>query len=115
MGRPMAGALSRVTCAAIRPSVSKRRSRRQHGAERGKARAQSAVEEDQRQRDGADGINEPDILEMDAERPGFARQHADDTEDQQQRPAETQGDKARQDAGQHQKCAEQDQKTDRIE
>ena len=68
-----------------------------------------------RQRDRADGINEPHILEMDAERPGFARQHADDKEDQQQRPAETQGDQARQDAGQHQKRAEQDQKADRIE
>ena len=38
----------------------------------------------------------------DAARPRFARQHADDQEDEQQRGAEAQRDQARQNAGEHQ-------------
>ena len=48
-----------------------------HVAEGLEAGAQPAVEQDQRQRHRADGVGEPHVVELDAERPGLARQHAD--------------------------------------
>ena len=72
------------------------------------ARAQAAVEQDQRQRDRADGVGGRDVVEHDAAGAALARQHADDEEHQQQRRAEAQRDQARQNAGQDQQAAEQD-------
>ncbi len=48
------------------------------------------------------------VVEMDAAGPGFAGQHTDDDEDQQQGRAETQRDEARQDARHHQQGPKQD-------
>ena len=69
-----------------------RAGRGQHAAEGHKTRAQTAVEQDQRQRDRADRESEPHIVEMDSAGPGLAGQHADHNEDQQQRSAEAQRD-----------------------
>jgi hypothetical protein len=85
---------------------------RQHVAEGGEPGAQSAVEQDQAERHGTYGVGKLHIVELDAAKAGFARQHADQKEDQQQRGAEAQRDQARHDAGQHQHRAEQDRYAD---
>ena len=90
------------------PTVARSAGGREHVAECRKPRAQAAVEQDQAERHGADGIGQPHVVELDAADAGFAGQHADQEEDQQQRRAEAQRDQARHDAGQHQHGAEQD-------
>ena len=85
-----------------------------HVAEGLVAGAQPAVEQDQRQRHRSDGVGEPHVVEPDAERPGLARQHADQEEDQQQRRAEAQRHQARQDAGQDQKRRKQNTDADCV-
>ena len=87
----------------------------EHAAEGRKARAQAAVEQDQRERDRADQVGRAHVVELDAARPGLARQHAEDEEHQQQRRAEAQRDEARQDARQHEQRAEQNAEADGVE
>ena len=108
-----AGAVS----AAVRttPNVDKRAGRTQHVAEGLEAGAQAAVEQDQAERHGADGVGHLDVVEDDAAGAGFAGQHADQQEGEQQRRAEPQRDQARQDAEQHQQRAQQQRKTDCVE
>ncbi len=89
--------------------------RRDDAAEGRKPRAQAAVEQDQRQRHRADQVGRVDVIERDPAGTGFAGEHADQEEHQQQRRTEPQGDEARQDAGQHQQCAEHDGKAYGIE
>ena len=81
------------------PDRRERAGRRQHAAEGGKPGAQTAVEQDQGQRDRADRVGELHVVEADAAGPGFSGQHADQNEDQQQRGAEAQRHQTRQDAG----------------
>ena len=88
--------------------------RADHVAEGLVAGAQTAVEQDQRQRHRSDGVGEPHVVEPDAERPRLARQHADQQEHQQQRRAEAQRHQARQDAGQDQKRRKQNADADRV-
>ncbi len=78
-------------------------------------RAQAAVEQDQGERHRADQIGRTDVIELDPAGSGFAGQHADQEKDQQQGSAEAQGNKTRQDAGQHQECREHDGETDGVE
>jgi hypothetical protein len=75
--------------------------RREHAADIGKARAQAAVEQDQRERHGADQIGGSVIVEHDMSGSVLAREHADHQEHEQQRRAEAQRKQARQDARQH--------------
>ncbi len=89
--------------------------RPEHAAEGRKARAQAAVEQDQRQRDRAHHIGGANVVEHQAARPALASEHADDQEHQQQRCAEAQGDEARHDAGEHQQGAEQNSDTESVE
>ncbi len=89
--------------------------RRQHGAKGRKARAQTAVEQNERERDRADRVGQGHVIEADATGSGFAGQHADGKEDQQQRGTEPQRHKARQDAGQNQHRSEQNDDIDRFE
>ena len=89
--------------------------RRQHAAEGRKPRAQAAVEQDQRERDGADHIGRAHVVELDPARPALARQHAEEQEHQQQRRPEPHRDQARQDAREHQQRAEQNADADDIE
>ena len=86
----------------------------EHAAKCGKARAQAAVEQDQRQRDRTDQIGGTHVVEFDAE-PDIAGAHANQQEDQQEGRPEPQRDEARQDAGQHQRGAQQNREADCIE
>ena len=56
--------------------------RRQHGADAGKARPQTAVEQDQGERDGADQIGGADVVELNLAGTGIAGEHADGKEHQ---------------------------------
>ena len=89
--------------------------RRQHAAKGGKPRAQAAVEQDQRQRDRADHVGRAHVVELDAARPPFAREHPDDQEHEQQRRAEAHRHQARHDAGQDQESAQQNADADGVE
>src|SRR5262245_25778701 len=70
-------------------------------------RVQAAVEQDEGQRDRTDRIGDTDVIELDTAGPVFAGQHADQEEDQQQGRAKAHRDQARQDAGEHQQAAQQ--------
>ena len=54
--------------------------RRDHAAERREPRAQTAVEQDQRQRHRTDQIGRVDVVELHAAGTGFAGEHADQRE-----------------------------------
>ena len=97
------------------PHGGERHRGRQHGAVALEARAQAAIEQDQRQRDRADQIGGTDVLEFDMTGAGITREHADDEEHQQQRRAEAQGQQARQDAGHDQDRAKEDGNADGVE
>ena len=84
------------------PSVASTTDGREHAAKGRKARAQAAVEQDQGERDRADEIGGADVVELEAAGPGFAREHAEDEEYQQQRRAKAQRHQARQNAREHQ-------------
>ena len=93
----------------------KRHRRTKHVAKGRKARAQAAVEQDQGERDRAHDIGRAHVVEANAAGPRFARQHADQQEYEQQRRAEAHGDQARQDAGEHQQRAKQNDDADGVE
>ena len=86
-----------------------------HIAERLEPGAQATVEKNEAECHRPDRVGELDIVEPDAEWPGFAGQHAHDQERQQQWRPEPHCKQAREDAGQHQQRAEQNADTDRIE
>ena len=88
---------------------------RQHRADALKPRAQSAVEQDQRQRHRADKIGRPHVVELQLPGTGIAGQDADEQEHQQQRRAEAQREQARQDAGHDKHGAEQNGYADLVE
>ncbi len=89
--------------------------RRQHAAKGGKPRAQAAVEQDQRQRDRADHVGRAHVVELDAARTSFTREHPDDQEHEQQRRSEAHCHQARHDAGQDQESAQQNADADGVE
>ncbi len=89
--------------------------RGENAAECGQPGTQTAIEQDQGERDGADQIGGPHIVELDAAGTGFAGQHADRQKHQQQRGAKPQRHKARQDARKHQCRAQQNCQTYSIE
>ncbi len=86
----------------------------EHAPERGKARAQAAIEQDQGERNRSDHVGRAHVIELDAE-PHIAGAHADQEEHQEEGRPEPQGDEARQDAGQHQCRAQQNGETDCVE
>ena len=88
---------------------------RQHAAEGRQPGTQAAVEQDQGQRDRADQIGHPHVVELDAARSGLAREHADDQEHQQQRGPETGRNQTGHDAGQDQQRTEQNADAERVE
>ena len=68
--------------------------RRENAADRGIACTQAAIEQDQGERDGPHEIGHAHIVELDAAGAGFAGQHADREEAQQQGGAKPQGNQA---------------------
>ena len=88
---------------------------RKHGADVLEARAQAAVEQDQRQCDRADEIGAAHVVELQPAGSGIARQHADDEEHQQQGGAEAQREQAREDARHDEHGTQQDRDTDLVE
>src|SRR5262249_14246896 len=76
--------------------------RQQAAAEDIEPSPQATVEQNDRQRDGADHVGQTIIVEDDAAGAVLPGQHADDEEDQQQGGAETCGDEARGDADENQ-------------
>ncbi len=81
--------------------------RREQAAIGGEARAQAAVEQDDAERQRADKVGEAIIGKSEPARPILARQHADAEEDQQHGGAEARRDQARQDAGDDERGAQQ--------
>ncbi len=82
--------------------------RRNHAAEGREPGAQAAVEQDQRQRHRTDQIGGVHVVETQSAGSGFAGEHADEQEEQQQGRAEAQREQARQNTGHHQNGAKQD-------
>ena len=89
--------------------------RGEHIAERREPRTQPAVEQDQGERHRPDRIGQPHVVELDAADAGFAGQHADQEEHEQQRRAEAQRHQTRHNAGEHQHGAEQDGDADCVD
>ena len=86
----------------------------EHAAKGRKARAQAAVEQDERERHRSNQIGRAHVVKLDP-KAALAGRHAEDEKDEQQRRPEAQRDEARQDAGEYQGCAKQDGKADGVE
>src|SRR5262249_39117339 len=80
-----------------------------------KPSAQSTVEQDERKRDRADHVGRTHVIELDSARSCLAGEHAENKEHEQQWRAEPHCDQARQDAGEHEKRAEQNADADSVE